>query len=402
MRVTFCDQSFVCASIALRVNKNSSPPVSEPLRSSVAHAVSADDFGAETTAFGLSNFGREVLQYALLGQHRRALSMALQVREDAIRSGHLGAELEALNLAARCHSMNNNALSALTSGLDALKLAEKRGDAVAAAHAHCSMASAAFALELLTEASPVLEQAIATAVEHRNIDLEVRARVTFGENLGDLGEFQRAEHQLQRAEALAQHIGHVGLWNRVLVRQATHQGKRAAAAAKCNDAAVLADAIAAGEVMVRRVRTYADSIGHVPYQAGMCGLLGALRMHEGRLEDALRETNRAIDLALQCQGYSAVAPWSLRISDLKRTEGDLEGAVRVLERALPVAESVRPTFRLVSITDQLAVLEVERGDASRAAEWRARADQERALFANARQEAQELLRSQSWGQRFAQ
>lgn len=350
----------------------------------------------------LTMFGHEVMQLALSGQHRRALSMALQVREEAIASGHAAAELEALILASRCHSMNNNALPALTSGIDALALAEKLGDPVAAAHAYCSMASSAFALELLKEASPVLDLAVATALEFGDDDLEVRSRITYGENLGDLGEFERAEHQLARAEEAALRLDDRRTLYRVIVRQATQQGKAARSAARHKNTSAYEVARDRALVLAERVLEYARSAGHLPYQASMAGLIGKLHQLNGDIDSAIHETGRALELSIKCQFNSAVSPWSLRLAEMHMAASRESEAIVVLERALPIAESVRPTFRLVEICNLLEKLELAVGNLPRASHWQQRKRHEQALFDASRREALVLLRSQSWVEKLNQ
>lgn len=344
----------------------------------------------------------EAVQIALGGNIKRGIALALTARERAREANDPIAELAALNAASRCHSMNYNALTALSSGIDALGLAEKLLDQRGAAHALCSIASAAFALRLLDESSPISEHVIAEAIALQDDDLEARARMVYGENLGDLYRFVDAAYQLNRALLAAQRLGAAGQENRALAKLATLAGKEAQYCAELGDAAAAEQACKTALHRADQVFPLAKAQKNTNLMVSMLGLRARVHVFRGVWTAARDETCEALALARQFNYLSPIPPWSMRLAAIYLREDDVAGARSTLEDGLRAAESLRPTFRIGELCEALLQLEQKAGNAGAAQYWQNRVAEERLAFDKEREQARAILAKQDWRRKWAQ
>ncbi len=242
----------------------------------------------------LEAMAAEAVQIALGGNIKRGIALALAARERARAAKDSLAELAALNAASRCHSMNNDALTALSSGIDALALAEKLHDKRGEAHALCSIAGAAFSLRLLDESCPIAERAIVEAIFLQDDDLEARARLVYGENLGDLNRFSDAAHQLDCAAVAAQRHGPAGLENRVLAKLATLAAKEAQYHVGRGDTAAAEPACKKAMERADLVIPLANAQRNTTLMVSMLGLRARVREYRGEWAAARDETYAAL------------------------------------------------------------------------------------------------------------
>ncbi|MBL8519404.1 MAG: hypothetical protein JNK75_01925 [Betaproteobacteria bacterium] len=336
----------------------------------------------------------EAIAAALNGDIRRGLTIALATHAKAREAHDLRAELAALNAASRCHSLNNNALAAMSSAIDALQLADRCADTTAHAHALCAICSAAFSMRLLEEAEPILQRALKEALETGDADLEARARLIHGENLGDLGRAAEAREQLLAAREAAGKTGIEGYVLRMDARLGTLAGKRIRACLAAGDAAGLAIALDDGWTIAADVKPLAEASRNTTLAISMCALQAQVLEQRGDSASAREKFESAIQRAIKIAYLPAVAPWSLQLAAIEMRQGEPDAARATLEAAMRVAEGLRPTFRIAEVCAALAALEQSQGNARAAEQWRLRRDEEQFLFRSEQSRARAVLRAQ--------
>ncbi len=353
-------------------------------------AIGAIKSGAAEDA--LSRLAQDAVDIALAGDIKRGLATALEASRRARAAGDRRAELEALNAAARCHSLRNDSINALAAGIDAATLARELNDGVALGHALCAIVNTAFTLKLLQECEPFLERAIEEALKHRNADLESRARQAYGVLLGDLDRFDEARTELQRAVEAARRDGHAGLLLRVegnLINVARkmargHAARGEAEALHRAGAKALADAAALLE------REGAQAV--LSLKMNMMGLTGEVHALLGDVDLGISELETAMDMARSGRQPATLPPFALMRAKLLRERGRQAEAADVLQQGLDAADTLRPTFRIAELCDAMAAIEIEREAPTAADTWHARARQEREQFESGRRMAAGFLK----------
>lgn len=333
----------------------------------------------------LIGLAREAVDVALAGDIKRGLSMALDARHCARNAGDARAELAALNATARCHSLRNDSIAALSVGIDAASLAQKLGDRLALAHAFCAIANTAFTLQLLEESVDICARAVEDSMRLRDNDLECRARQAYGVILGDLKRFGEAREQLHLALAAAERDGRLALQYRVQGNLASLLRKEARFHAANGDElrkqAACSAALAAASTLVERAKPQKL----YSLEMNMTSLAGEIHGLQGDVESALAETRLAIELAARAKQPSNIPPAALRLAAFLQSRGELVDALAVLKVGLEAAEGLRPTFRIAELCEMIGKVEQQRGDADAASSWQQRAAVERQSFAAERQ-----------------
>lgn len=340
----------------------------------------------------LIRLARESVDVALSGNIKRGLALAFECSSRARESGDRRAELEALNAAARCHSLRNDSINSLAAGIDAAALARTLGDGVALGHALCAIVNTSFTLQLLQECEAFVVRAIEEGLKHADHDLECRARQTYGVLLGDLKRFDDARTQLALAVQAARRDGHAALLLRVEGSLIAVSRKVIRAGYELGDRASLqkegVKAIASASALIERAR--AQQV--LSLEMTMTGLMGEVHWLIGDIDLGIVETSRAMDLAERSKQPTNLPPLALRLSRMLHERGRLPEALQVLHRGLNVAETLRPTFRIAELCEALAVVETARGANPAADDWRARSEKERGQFDSGRLLAAGFLR----------
>ncbi len=338
----------------------------------------------------------EAVRIALDGNIKRGLALALAARERARDAANPSAELAALNAASRCHSMNNNASAALSSGIDAFTLAVKLNDVQAQAHALCSVASSAFVMRLLNESLPVAERACTEAVALRDDDLEARARMVYAENLSDLLRFDEADYQLGIALEAVRRLGDAAFENRLIASLATLNGKQAQYYADLAQPALLEEACATALALAEVVLPRAQLENNVTMIVSMLGLKARIKEFRGQLAEARDETVAVLAIAAKAKYLSPIPPWSLRLASLNARLGDPARARSALEDGLKAAETLRPSFRIGELFAALVELEHLAGNTAAEMAARQRAEEERRSFDIEREQSRLTLTARNW------
>ncbi len=332
----------------------------------------------------LIRLAQEAVDIALAGDIKRGLALALDASRRAREAGDARAELEALNAAARCHSLRNDAINSLAAGIDAAALARALDDGVALGHALCAIANTSFTLQLLEECEAFVVRAIDESLKHGDHDLECRARQTYGVLLGDLKRFDDARSQLQLAVDAARLDGRPALLLRVEGNLAGVSRKVMRAKADLGERQSVqsegAAAIAGASAVIERARTQQV----LSLEMTMTGLMGEVHWLMGDIDLGIAETSHAMELAERSKHPTNLPPLALRLGSMLRERGQLAEALQSLQRGLAVAETLRPTFRIAELCEALAVIESLRGEAAAADTWRARAEKERSQFDSGR------------------
>jgi tetratricopeptide (TPR) repeat protein len=374
---------------------NSSTPSRDPLVVAAGAQGGAEDSLVRSLA-------EEAVAIATAGDLKRGLSLALAAHDRARTLKDLGLQLVTLNACSRCHALQNNSLAAMSSAIDALALAERLGNRRERAHALCSIASTAFFLQLLDEAGPIIERAIDEAMASGDDDLEARARVVYGENLSDLGRHDEAERQFSLALAATQRLRSPGMELRILTRQANLVGKRASYHAVRGDTAAMQTHARAALERAVELRPRAEHQGGTPQVVTMLGL--AARMHAllGELAKARELLGSAMHLAARSGYVSPIPPWSMKLAEIERRQGEVDAARTTLAEGLRVAENLRPSFRIAELCRALRDLEAASGNDAIARHWQQRADEEQASLEAERARIRAVLTAQDFASRTTQ
>ncbi|MBL8516529.1 MAG: hypothetical protein JNM76_06120 [Betaproteobacteria bacterium] len=349
------------------------------------------DAAAPSADNALILLAREAADIAVAGDIKRGLALALDAIRRARDAGDTRAEMEALNAAARCHSLRNDSINALAAGIDAAALARRLGDGAALGHALCAIANTAFTLRLLEECEPFIVHAIEEGVRHADADLEARARQSYGVLLGDLKRFDEARAQLALAVEVARRDGRPALLLRVEGNLANVARKEVRHHAATGDGARLnqagAAALAEAALILERARTL-----NVPsVEMNMTHFIAEVRALMGELDVGIHETSRAMDMAQQLRYASNQPPMALNLGRMLRDQGRLTESIAAIQRGLDAAENLRPTFRIAELCEAMAATESACGDTAKAETWQKRALQERAQFETGRQVAAGFL-----------
>jgi tetratricopeptide (TPR) repeat protein len=349
------------------------------------------DAPPSTADAALIQLAREAADIAVAGDIKRGLSLALEAIRRARAASDKRAEMEALNAAARCHSLRNDSINALAAGIDAATLARSLGDGVALGHALCAIVNTAFILKLLEECEPFIVRAIEEGVRHADHDLEARARQGYGVLLGDLKRFAEARTQLELAVQVARRDGRPAMMLRVEGNLANVPRKEVRMYAANGDSARLREAgesaLAGATLILERARTLqVQSV-----EMNMTHFVAEVRALMGDLDFGISETVKAMEMAKQLRYTSNVPPMALNLGRMLRNKGQHQASIDAIQRGLDAAENLRPTFRIAELCDAMAATEAARGDATAAEEWRKRALQEQAQFETGRQVAAGFL-----------
>lgn len=339
----------------------------------------------------LAQLSREAVNLALAGDIKGGLALAAEARHRAREAGDTQAELDALNAAARCHSLRNDSINALAAGIDAATLARTLGDGLALGHALCAIVNTAFILKLLAECEPFVRHAIRLAVEHGDADLECRARQTYGVLLSDLDRFDESRAEFARAVAAADRDGRPAIQLRVagnLINVLRKQARYHAARGEQEPLQrVGTAAVMEAQALLRRGRT-AEVLS---LELTMTGLVGEVRVLMGDLGPGITDLMRAVEMATEGRHPSSIPPLVLMLAGPLSAEGRLDEARGALQRGLDVAETLRPSFRIAELCEAVAEVDSLRGAEEEASAWRQRAAQERQQFESSRQLAAAFL-----------
>ncbi len=368
------------------------PPSSEPSPATPPDGMPIGQPAASDSQSRLLAMAREAVEIAIAGNIRRGLAVALEARRQAREGGDAGAELAALNAAARCHSLRNDSIASLSAGTDAAALARKLGDSVALCHALCSIANTAFTLQLLDESREIAVRTVAGSVQLKDDDLECRARQVYGVILGDLCRFEEAKIEFDLAIAAARRHGLAAAEYRVQANVASLFRKRMRYYAKQGDNAQMRGVSELAMQEAERIIGLARRDNIQALEITMNALQGEVLSLRGDLAGAIVKTRHAIDLASLNRQFGNIPPASLRLASFYRAQSDFKREREALQEGLRNAELMRPTFRIAGICDAIAECEEAAGNPITALPWRERAQEERESFEHERERARGYLR----------
>lgn len=359
--------------------------------------MSESDLASDSAASGaddnaLTRLSREAVDVALAGDIKRGLALALEANHRARAAGDQRAELAALNAAARCHSLRNDAIHSLAAGVDAAALARKLDDGVALGHALCAIVNTSFTFKLLGECEEFVLHAIDEGLKHGDHDLESRARQAYGVLLGDLGRFEEARSQFELSVQAAGRDGRASLLLRVEGSLAHLLRKVARQHADRGEADQLGAAGSRALEEATSVLQRAREQRVISVEMNMTGMIGEMHWLLGNVDLGIVETARAMDLAQRSRQPANLPPLALRLASMLRERDRFADAIEVLHRGLNAAETLRPTFRIAELCQEIAEVQALLGETVAATDWHERANKEREQFESGRQMAAGFLK----------
>jgi CHAT domain-containing protein/Tfp pilus assembly protein PilF len=229
---------------------------------------------------------------------------------------------------------------------EAVKLAEKLGEAGWANRARGELGLVAFLLGDVNNAVIRLGQAMKVAETMRDVPSLVRWLTLFGHGYVELGRAEQALEFYDRALKLASTVPELQF------PLMTHLGKGDALArlGRFDEAEKLLDAalaVATGE-------------GALGYQAELTLKKGLIAHQRGQTDVALQALTTAMDLAQRAGGNRIVAQITLELAKVQRAGGRTTDAARTLSSGIDVARKMGERLLLPRLLSELADLHVSR------------------------------------------
>jgi len=336
---------------------------------------------------------RRAIDMAIAGEVKNGLQLAVLTRTKARERKDATAELMALNAAARCHNIRNDAIATFTAGMDAVELALHIGDRRGLAHALCTIAYTTIDLQLAEHTTSLAECAVADAKALQDPELEFRARQVFGVMLGDLNRFDEARQQFEwarQATAAMSNSSSFGYrieWNLALLNRKE--------AAYCHARGALVEMQAACERVMKHsaaALARAGATRSATLEVGLALARGGVQALRGDLPTAIGETEAAISLAARGKLLGPIPAASLRLAEFHRAAGQLQKVSAVLSEGLRIAQSLRPNAHVGALCDALAEAARVDGNALEARRWERSAEEERSTF----RKEQDMARDYLW------
>ncbi len=340
----------------------------------------------------LCSDARRAIEIAIAGEVKKGLQLAVETRTKARDRKDATAELMALNAAARCHNIRNNAIATFTAGMDAVELALQIGDRCGLAHALCTIAYTTIDLQLAEHTTSLAECAIADAMALKDAELEFRSRQVFGVMLGDLNRFADARQQFELARQATstmpnKSFGYRIEWNLALLCRKE--------AAYCHARGAIVDMQAACERVMKHSGTalaLAGTTRSATLEVGLALARGEVHALRGDLSTAICETESAIALAIREKLSGPIPAASIRLAQFHQAAGQQQWVVGVLDEGLRIAQSLRPNAHLGALCDALVEAARAEGSLLEAKRWERSADEERSTF----RKEQDMARDYLW------
>ncbi len=319
------------------------------------------------------------------------LGIAFMAHERASKEQDQYATMLALNASAMCHGMRNDDMTALGAAVDAFTLAEQLGDEAGLDNAAATMIGSALSISMPQQATELLAEIVARAMQRQDYDLEIRARVIRAIALGDQGNFYEAEAEQTEALRICHaHAAEYFSLARLKLNVANLHKKRMLHFQSVGDHAQAEEAFQRALLLGNDVLLLAIDEENDPVQVLIRSVLGVLHRAHGDAEAAIRILNDALPLARQNHVQGQLPFVLVELADSYLAVGDRVQHANTLEIALNEAVAQRPTARAAQICRKLQTwAEVEAltdGDSGDAEFWRRRAELEQQDFERAREQ----------------
>jgi CHAT domain-containing protein len=339
-----------------------------------ASVVTAAEPSTSVSTANQVDTGKKYFNY---GQFEEALSAWNVALEEYRRADDKGGQARVLQNKAEAYMSMGHSYQAISSLQSALKLAKAAGDDQLAAQVAGSLGTAYLLSNRTEEAKTLLEKA---AAEERTAGRPASAAVA-GNNLGNLlasaGDYEAAIPVYHQAVSDAQAAGNNGLAVKgsVNIARALVESRRETEAlAELKRATVQAKAlppshekafvlISIGRLYLRladipgaethelerlayetlsKAATVAESIGDIRAMSYAYGYLGELYEQEGRTEDAMSYTVKALQKLAGTQAPEIRYRWEWQEARLLQAEGKTDAAINAYQRAVNDLQSRRP------------------------------------------------------------
>jgi tetratricopeptide (TPR) repeat protein len=305
--------------------------------------------------------------------------------------GDRRAELQYLNLAARCHAFRADAISALATSVDAFTIAKELGDVAESASTICAVISSAFAIRLLEDVESLVDYLSHVIPQIDDLDTKRRVVQVIGIYFGNTGKFDRAAAAFAEMAALARMMGSRDI-------EITHRANVASLHRKLTH-----HHHSLGELDVMETfcaRAMADATSVINECAGteqdqmivnMLALRGEMHFLRREWEQAEDQLKAAIDAAYKYRREMARIPAYRYLAETCFATNRLVEAAHHFNAALNIATAFRPVFDVYECCGALANIAHMQADASAESMWRTREQTERAEFEDARVHAREHI-----------
>lgn len=319
----------------------------------------------------------EAIRVARAGHFQRAEIMARQALANT-HPGDLAGRLNALTALAIVQGAGGRFIESIASCIDAFDWAQRLGDHHGALHAAVTMVgSGTFILDAGSSVDTMLGICREHASALGDVALQVRVENNFGIFCEDRGRFEEGLAANQRAlDLLALGVARAELYTPRTMLQ-------------CNRASILglyASSFSAGEgqEIAQQAKGCFESLiadpqlaTHRDAQARLWFGLGGLQWHLGKLDAALQSFEASREQSRQTQHRSRELNASLQLARIHRQRGDHEAAVALLDHAVQLGESIRPTMHLAPACAEMAEALDQLGREKEAAWYRERLERER-------------------------
>ena len=336
--------------------------------------------GEDAGKGALPSRAKEAVSVARRGDLKSALLLAQQAWQAARELKDERAVLEATHAASIVHMIRGDSISAVAAATDAFDLARRLGDASLEGHARVSLCFSGAELGTHEDAERDLGRCIEQAVAAHDSGLEIRARVALGIVLGDRGRFELAPAQFQRALALAE--DHPGFTPPGCIAVNLANVHR-----KCAALHVAAGRQAQAEIHIAEALRVSDQAFRlsleeeaVPACVEALGIRACALEMLGARDKALALLAYAVSIGVETRSRTAVLWVLCELGRVRVLASELDAARAAYTQALDAASGLRPCATIHIACAGLADVEGKLGRDAAAADWRARADSEKAEF----------------------
>jgi tetratricopeptide (TPR) repeat protein len=327
---------------------------------------------------------QEAISLLNAGKVHDALRVVQQGLTSARAKGDRPAELQYLNLAARCHAFRADAISALATSVDAFTIAKELGNVAESASTICAVISSAFALRLLEDVKPLVDYLSRVAPQIDDLDAKRRVFQVMGIYFGNVGKFDAAAAAFAEMAVLAHMMGSRDV-------EITHRANVASLNRK-----LAHHHHALGELEVMETfcaRATADATSVINDCAGteqdqmtvnMLALRGEMYFLQHEWVSAEAQLKAGIEAAERHRREMARIPAYRYLAQTCLATNRLDEATHHFNAALNIASAFQPVFDVYECCGALANIAHEQADASAESMWRNREQTERTEFENAR------------------
>lgn len=337
----------------------------------------------------LAEVALRAVDLARRGDTKSALAAAQHARRHAREHDDEHGVLEATNAASIVHLVRGDTISAVAAAIDAHAVATRLGERSLQGHALVTLCTCAFNLGTHRDVERELRVTLEDAEERSDVGLEVRARIALGIVLGDLGEFDAAQRQLECALFLV--WGHRD-WSspaRVTANLANVHRKRALAHLAAGHAAEAAEELLEAERVAGQAFHLAVEDDSIPTRTDALGIRACALDLRGEREKALALLACAVALGGEAHCRSSILWLVCELGRLRLAAGDARGATSAYAEAFDIAAALRPCAK--AETACLGLAEAAAAMGRSPDEWRERAEREAVEFERWRRMASHQL-----------